>query len=257
MRCWTSQLTAAVVLGAACLLAGGEKPEASSPESSPLSNVPRRIQKEPRYQAEKPLYGLYVFGPEAATRVWAVLDKSSASSDVYDVLHFDRNANGDLTDPGEEIAGEVHSGAVEFTIGDFEDAAAGQVHTDVKITRRAPKDGSVFLHLLWNGKEPVRGGYAEQSGPYTQFTESVETAPVLWPSAEGPFSFQRWISSELSIGGSTDVRVFMGHQGIGKNTFCAVTQTFLPEEVPVLATLIYTDSGGQIQRLQSELRQRC
>ena len=62
-----------------------------------LSKVDRRIKKEPAYTAEQPLYALYVFGPQADTRVWAVLDKSRPDAPHYDVLYFDRNADGDLT----------------------------------------------------------------------------------------------------------------------------------------------------------------
>ena len=49
----------------------------------------------------------------------------------------------------------------------------------------------------------------------------------------------------LDVGGSEDVRVFLGHQGLGENTFSAVPDTFLPEDVPVIATLIYRDKDGK------------
>ncbi len=55
----------------------------------------RRPLREPVYESETPLYCLLVFGPQAETRVWLVLDG--------DVLYIDRNGNGDLTDPGERI----------------------------------------------------------------------------------------------------------------------------------------------------------
>ena len=51
--------------------------------------------------------------------------------------------------------------------------------------------------------------------------------------------------------------VFLGHPGVGPNTFCAVTQEFLPPGVPVLATLIYKDGEGKERRCQSQLRERC
>src|SRR2546426_1127615 len=59
-----------------------------------LAKIPRAITKEPAYQA-KPGYCLAVFGPEARTRVWVVLDGN--------VLYVDRNANGDLTDDGQPV----------------------------------------------------------------------------------------------------------------------------------------------------------
>jgi hypothetical protein len=103
----------------------------------------------------------------------------------------------------------------------------------------------------------VRGGYAPDAGPYTQFATTPAAAPVLWPAADGPFSFQFWILRPLTIGAAEDIRVFLGHQGHGRNTFCAVPDTFLPKSVPVLATLVYKDKTGKERRAPSELRERC
>src|SRR5262249_47613321 len=61
-----------------------------------LAKIDRSLRKEPTYESKEPQYCLLVFGPEAAVRVWVVLDG--------DVLYLDRNGNGDLTDPGERIA---------------------------------------------------------------------------------------------------------------------------------------------------------
>ena len=61
---------------------------------SDLAKIDRHIKKEPAYQG-KPKYGLLVFGPEAKTCVWLILDG--------DVLYADKNGNGDLTEKGERI----------------------------------------------------------------------------------------------------------------------------------------------------------
>src|SRR5262245_34194322 len=67
----------------------------SSPAlSGDLSKIDRTIAKEPAYKSE-PKYCLLVFGPEAKTRVWLVLDG--------DTLYVDRNGNGDLTEKGERF----------------------------------------------------------------------------------------------------------------------------------------------------------
>ena len=58
------------------------------------SEIDRTIAKEPKYQS-KPKYCLLVFGPEARTKVWLVMEGLS--------LYVDRNANGDLTEPGERL----------------------------------------------------------------------------------------------------------------------------------------------------------
>jgi hypothetical protein len=236
------------------LLTGGIAHAAEGPD---LSKIERRIAKEPVYKAKQPLYGLYVFGPEAKTRVWAIFDKSKSDAENYDILYFDRNSDGDLTAPEKRIEGKVEPGGVSFTVGSFTDHLAKQKHTEMSITRHAGSDSRVMLSMKWCDKVIIRGGYAPQSGPYTEFATTPAEAPVLWPGADGPFGFQFWELQPLTIGESSDVRIFVGHQGHGRNTFCAVPDTFLPKEVPVVATLVYTDKDGKERRAQSELRERC
>src|SRR5579875_43304 len=59
-----------------------------------LSKIDRTIKKEPAYKG-KPRYCLLVFGREAKTKVWVVIDGPT--------LYVDRNGNGDLTDAGEQV----------------------------------------------------------------------------------------------------------------------------------------------------------
>ncbi len=232
-----------------------------------LDEIERGIGREPRYTSKEPLFGLYVFGPKAATRVWAVLDKTDERSEVYDVLYFDLNANGDLTEKGERFAGKVNgSGAdatVEFSIGSFTDPSTKDTHTKLSISTRGGERARVFLRVKWKRKHHVRGGYATLPGPYTHFATKPKKAPVLWPGADGPFSFQEWIAiqgrkeTELTIGASDDMKVFLGHAGSGPNTFCAVSDTFLPKDVPVVCTLIYRARSGKEERVRSRLKARC
>jgi hypothetical protein len=209
-----------------------------------------------------------VFGPEAKTRVWAIFDKSSPDAPFYDILYFDRNADGDLTSPEKRIVGKGAPGSVTFDIGSFTDPLTKQTHTEMSITRHGSDDSHragrnegipsmVMLQMKWCDKVLIRGGYAPDVGPYTQFATTPAKAPVLWPGADGPFSFQFWQLKPLPIGQSEDVRVFLGHQGHGRHSFCAVPDTFLPKTVPVVATLLYTDRDGKERRAQAELRERC
>jgi hypothetical protein len=230
---------------------------AKAADAPDLSKIDRRIVREPVYRAKHALYGLYVFGPQAKTRVWAVLDKSGPDAADYDILYFDRNADGDLTAPEERIQGKSEAGGMTFEIGTFTDPVTKQKHTGMSIRRRGGGDGSVMLHMKWCDKVMVRGGYAPDAGPYTQFATTPAAAPVLWPAADGAFGFQFWVLKPLTIGAADDIRVFLGHQGHGRNTFCAVPDTFLPKSVPVLATLVYKDKGGKERRAKSELRERC
>src|SRR5215469_16192168 len=96
--------------GLLAVLAGGGPARAG--DVPDLSKTDRCIVKEPAYKAKQPLYGLYLFGPEAKTRVWAVLDKSRPDAPDYDILYFDRNADGDLTAADERFEGKATGGSV-------------------------------------------------------------------------------------------------------------------------------------------------
>jgi hypothetical protein len=87
-----------------------------------LGKIDRTIVKEPRY-ANEPHYALIVFGPRAEHRSWLVMDGD-------EVLYFDRNGNGDLSEPEDRIAqdveaskktrmaeGSTHSGMNVFPLG--------------------------------------------------------------------------------------------------------------------------------------------
>jgi hypothetical protein len=227
-----------------------------------LSKIERHIVKEPTYKAKQPLYGLYVFGPEAKTRVWAILDKSKPDAPYYDILYFDRNADGDLTAPEECIAGKVEEGYVTFDIGSFTDPVTKQKHTEMSITRHGRSIAQVALQIKWRDKVEIMGGFAssDEGGSYfTQFATTPAKAPVLWPGTDGSlsFSFPYGHLNPLNIGEAQDVMVSLGRQGHGRCTFCVASYTFLPKNVPVLATLLYTDKEGKERRAQSELRERC
>jgi hypothetical protein len=62
-----------------------------------LAKIDRKLVKEPAY-GSKALYCVLVFGPEAKTRAWLVLDG--------DTLYIDRHVDGDLTHPDDRL--KVH-----------------------------------------------------------------------------------------------------------------------------------------------------
>src|SRR5439155_8913144 len=82
-----------------------------------LAKIDRTILKEPAYKSKSVKYCLLVFGPEAKTRVWLVLDG--------DTLYVDRNGNGDLTEEGERVAAKSdrfrREGDMTFEVGDLRD----------------------------------------------------------------------------------------------------------------------------------------
>ena len=57
-------------------------------KAADLSKIDRTIKKEPAYKG-KPKYGLLVFGREAKTKLWIILDGTD--------LYVDKNGDGVLT----------------------------------------------------------------------------------------------------------------------------------------------------------------
>jgi hypothetical protein len=237
---------------AAVLLAPAPSPADQPPDLS-HADPPR---KEPAYATKQPLYGLAAFGPNAEKRAWLVLDQSRPGG-PYDVLHIDRNADGDLTGPGERLTAEAAGDSHRFKVGDFTDPATGARHTDFGV--RLWGDGpQVMLSLRWRGRFRMGGGYPEDPEPgYLRFAPRPADAPVVWVHGDGPFRFQPWSGRQLRIGGADDLKVFLGQPGRGRSSFCAASEHILPAGEVVRATLVYRDAMGKERRAACELSERC
>src|SRR5215510_2540818 len=123
-----------------------------------LAKVDRSIGKEPAYQA-KPKYCLVVYGPEAKTRVWLVLDG--------DVLYADRNGDGDLTGKDERI---LKTSAYDVSIAERGGGAA----FSLRLVDNPGRDGAETSYRIWC-RPAKRKGLAEAPGepPWLQKTDGV------------------------------------------------------------------------------------
>lgn len=231
------------------------------PKAIDFSKVPRVIKREPTYVSE-PRYGLFLFGESAEQQVWAVLDKSRADGDVYDVLYLDRDADGVLGETGERITAEVENQRAVFVVGDLvhpkraSDAGldTDRVHTGFKITWMK---ASVRFQMMWDGETKTMGGYGPTRDTYASFGESAEDATVYVPGYDRPLEFEHWMCGTLEIGKASDFKVFVGARGSLQGAFSCGDQKLLPEDEYVLATLIYTNEDDEEKRVQCKLRERC
>src|SRR5439155_24294253 len=108
-----------------------------------LSKIDRTIGKEPVYKS-KPMYCLLVFGPEAKTRVWLVLDGET--------LYVDRNGNGNLTEDGARLEPFFRHSNQPFTPRLFQHwFKVG----DIAAADRKTKVGSLQLYFLGTAKDAV------------------------------------------------------------------------------------------------------
>lgn len=224
--------------------------------------VPRTIGRLPSLIFEKQLYGLFLFGPHGETRVWAVLDQSGQGESIYDVLHLDVNANGDLTEPGERFdAAAISVGEqvkYEFKIGRFVQpgtpADGPRIHADFTLSWSL---SGIYYKMKWNGGPVTMGCYGPDSESCGRFSSDPKTAPMIVPGHELPFQFETWLSSTLKRSGGCWFKVFVGNRGSVTGAFSAVDDKFLKPDEYVIATLIYKDASGKEKSVRYELRERC
>lgn len=245
-----------------------------------LVDVDRSIGREPDYQSQSVRYCLLVFGPEAKTRVWLVQDG--------DRLYVDRNGDGDLTGPDEQVIADPkwsspERGTFLFTAGDIRDGSC--VHKDLslnilQIDHLAADDEHVRAALA--GDPSVRGyvmtldvDMAEWKGSgldgrvsqtctvrdshgLLQFGDSPERAPVL--HFGGPWHATLYGSQILRVGRETDLILGVGTPGVGPGTTVFTSYgELIPEAACPVVEISYRPQheGDPPVRERYELKHRC
>jgi hypothetical protein len=248
---WKHVLPLAAGLTCVMFAGAGELPD--------LEKLDRAIRKEPAYSCKEPLYGLLVFGPRAEKHVWIVFDKSKKAG-FYDTLYIDHNADGDLTAPNKRvIAKDGKDGSAVFELPQFKDPGNGATHSDFHVKLDVGEQDHIIamVHLNWRGKIKMAGGFPPDPGEYMRLSPKRQDATVLWFQGDGPFRFQRWYGSQLTIDGKDDFKVFLGQIGCGPSSFCAINEHVLPAGEAVLATLVYTSKEGEERHELSLLKEQC
>src|SRR5262249_6781113 len=141
-----------------------------------LTKIDRTIVKEPAYKA-KPKYGLLVFGPEAKSRVWLVLDG--------DVLYADKNGNGDLTEKDERIKqAPILDKGHGFAIGELSlpDDRFPKNSSGLAIYRETKHGtGALGFMITINQKTWL--------GMFPKLADRPQDAPILHFNFSGPLTF--------------------------------------------------------------------
>lgn len=232
-----------------------------------FAKLDRTIAKEPAYVAE-PRYALFIFDPAGKFRVWCALDKSKKDLGYYDVVYFDRNGNGDLTEEGEKFVGKLDEDelavacgtTIDIRLGELKVPGADLVHTDLRIATVPKKDRKgVWFQMKYGGKVEVSGGHGPSGGiDTTVYGASPREAPVLRPTIEGPMSFALWCGDDLKIGGKERLNLLLGNAGSGRDTLMSVSENFLDlTKETIRATLIAADADGKEIRVPWEIKSHC
>jgi hypothetical protein len=225
-----------------------------------LAKFRRDVPKLPTLVASEPLYSVFVFGKNIDRPIWAVLDKSSSDSILFDVLYLDLNGDGDLTakaerfTPTEKAIDRKEGTNTIFKIDRFVEPGSRREHKDFKITWRP---GRVSYRIKWLGDKETMGPYGPTPEESVGFAKSLSAAPVMVPGLDRPFQFQPWLPEALKRGRENDFKVFMGNIGDGVGSFCSVDNKFLPADDFVVATLIYREQSGAQRQERFELKKRC
>jgi len=231
-----------------------------------FGKIDRRLARQPAYVAQ-PLYALFLMDAGGRSRHWAVLDKSRADLPYYDVLYFDTNGNGDLTEAGKRFVGtydkkqEPAGMALTVRVGDVRVPGTDLVHKNFLIST-TPKSAwkGMWFRMNWAGKTEVSGGYHRVGLDTTAYGRSPQAAPVLWPCPHARLSFGVWGGPDLTLvpGQANRVNFLVGTWGSGPDTLCVVDEHFLePGKDRLFATVIGKDAEGREVRARTEVKGHC
>ena len=218
-----------------------------------LDKIDRTILKEPVYQSKAPKYCLLVFGPEAKTRVWVVLDD--------DVLYVDRNGNGDLTEKGERfVERNVADLGDIFEVGDILEPDSKIKHTDLRIRRLMGSEGmALMMSIMIEGKRKhiVKGGL----WPFLILADKPQAAPIIHFNA--PLTIIPDTHLELTRAQkgeeNAELEIYVGTRGLGRGAVVSVGIDAIPQNIHPLAEIEFPNkkADGEPIRAKYLLTKRC
>ena len=210
-----------------------------------LQNIDRTITKEPTYQTTSPKYCLAVFGSNAQTRVWLVLDG--------DTLFIDRNGNLDLTDEGEKVKGKPHherKGEFQFDAGTI---TAKGVPPKSRIEVIAVPD-LIFVYCHTE-RQPWQRAVVDSAG-YLAFGDKPQTAPVL--RFQAPVTIGLRFDHKFKRHSPTeDLDIMVGTPGLGIGSFVRFGHETVNKDIRPVVEIDFPAKGGQTIHLKTTLDKRC
>ncbi len=222
-----------------------------------------------------------MFGPEAKTRVWLVLDGKT--------LHVDRNGNGDLTEDGEKIApikGLEIFGKEDNYVYNVDAIPDGpRTHKNLSLSVRkldylAQHDEDM---KKWTPQAPQGRGYAlsvevdmrgyqkeelaariphsvqawDEAG-FLVFADKPQSAPIV--HLGGPRRIHCDTSSRLMVDYETDLMLTLQTPGLGAGTTAYLGYTnVVPQNVYPRVEITYPSAkpGEPPLKCHYELKERC
>jgi hypothetical protein len=156
------------------------------------SQFDRKIAREPAYRSKNPRYGLLLFGPKAALRVWLVLDGEE--------LYLDRNGDGDLTGKDKHMGNLSQvkdvtladpDGKTKYVITSINSYQLGKPpehHLMVNVDIRGPLSYRQYCDLK-TVEKPSKAALAHFHGPLTAGPRTINwkvPSELTLPAGEKP-----------------------------------------------------------------------
>lgn len=234
-----------LLLGALLAIPGAGAVRAAEPTSPDLSRIPRAIKKSPAFRAPEQRYCLLALGPEARSHVWLALDGPD--------LYVDRNRNGDLTDPGERVAGVEG----RFKIGELVEADGKSRYSDVTlgVDQRHGTEETGITVVPFEVSLNVRGLYDMSAQP--TFAATPAAAPIV--HFGGALSMRVFDPKLVLRGQRVAFRCLIRTPGLGEGAEASVLHYELPEYAyPTLTVELPAGADGAAPPpLTTELKTRC
>ncbi len=231
------------------------EPMDSESDLSPLVSLPD-LSKVDRRLIEpaglvKSRYCLLVFGPQAKSRVWLVVDGET--------IYVDRNGNGDLREAGEalppsERSDEKQVGGYQqwtYSLGDLTPDGQSEKHAGLKLVRYREDDGPINSVLsVWVG-----GTTLQYAGWGPLFTDSRETAPII--HFGGPVLPKPLRGSALRLHEEhQEIHFCLGTPGLGDHSFAYVGYETVPAYINPVVEVTWPSEGTGLKE-RFALTRRC
>ncbi len=227
---------------------------------------------------------MLIFGPEAKTKVWLVIDG--------DTLYVDRNGNGDITEKEERIDLPKYKKAEDSPsalIAGQREGKAGNIHdgrflhTDLEITQtrlnlaykptdadeqsfkrlaESAADGVLYAVSLAVetrcGRGKVQFAAVADTQGFLSFADRLENAPLI--HFDGPLQMGIEPLHKLVPGNKpSELHSWVGTQGLGAGTFAALIYVtkpgFVSDEFHPIAEIEFP--GSKSLKTKVVLDQRC
>jgi hypothetical protein len=215
-----------------------------------LTTIDRNIKKEPTYNG-KPKYCLLVFGPEAKTRVWLVLDGAD--------LYVDRNGNGELmraTNRVEIRAADDGSVCATLTLHRQAYVQGFVATNDLQraIKAQLDKNGDHVLPVI---EVFLKGKVRQQAWP--PLGARPQDAPVVHFDGRKTLETYGRVRPALVRGGPpTELRVSLATPGLGYNSVCYWDYDEVPKDKYPFAEIEFPPAaGGNPTKTRVVFKERC